>query len=114
LTPQKKGRGPLRVDYVPIGKVKPSKNNTRTHSPAQIDAIRKSIEAVGWTKPIIVDDKFEILAGHGAYMAAQQAGMTEIPIIQRSGLTNPMRLAYRNADYQQGEKLEWDTGMQAA
>ena len=114
MTLQKKGRGPLRVDYVPIGKVKPSKNNTRTHSPAQIDAIRKSIEAVGWTKPIIVDDKFEILAGHGAYMAAQQAGMTEVPIIQRSGLTSAMRRAYRIADNKLAEKSEWDTGMLAA
>jgi len=114
LTLQKKGRGPLRVDYVLIGKVKPSKNNTRTHSPAQIDAIRKSIEAVGWTKPIIVDDKFEILAGHGAYMAAQQAGMTEVPIILRAGLTSAMRRAYRIADNKLAEKSEWDTGMLAA
>lgn len=114
MTLQKKGRGPLRVDYVPIGKVKPSKNNTRTHSPAQIDAIRKSIEAVGWTKPIIVDDKFEILAGHGAYMAAQQAGMTEVPIILRAGLTSAMRRAYRIADNKLAEKSEWDTGMLAA
>jgi len=112
LTLQKKEA--LRVDYVPIGKVKPSKNNTRTHSPAQIDAIRKSIEAVGWTKPIIVDDKFEILAGHGAYMAAQQSGMTEVPIIQRSGLTSAMRRAYRIADNKLAEKSEWDTGMLAA
>lgn len=114
MTPQKKGRGPLRVDYVEIGKVKPSKNNTRTHSPEQIDAIRKSIEAVGWTKPIIVDEKYEILAGHGAYMAAQQMGEKEVPIILRAGLTSAMRRAYRIADNKLAEKSEWDTGMLAA
>lgn len=65
VSPPKKGRGPLRVDYVPIGTVKPSDKNSRKHDPHQIDKIVASIEAVGWTKPIIVDEDYEILAGHG-------------------------------------------------
>lgn len=52
VSPPKKGRGPLRVDYVPIGTVKPSDKNSRKHDPHQIDKIVASIEAVGWTKRI--------------------------------------------------------------
>ncbi len=97
LSPPKKGRGPLRVDYVPIAKVKPSEKNSRKHDPNQIDKIVASIEAVGWTKPIIVDEDYEILAGHGAYQAAQQLGMAEVPVILRAGLTAAQRRACRNS-----------------
>lgn len=65
MVPHKKGRGPLRVDYKPTNSLKPHPQNSRTHTPGQIDEIIRSIQAVGWTKPIIVDEKDEILAGHG-------------------------------------------------
>ena len=68
MAPNKKGR--LKVEYVPIRSVKPAKGNTRQHPPEQIQEIARSIEAFGWTKPIIVDERREILAGHGAYQAA--------------------------------------------
>lgn len=108
MTTPKKGRGPLRVDYLPIGKLKPHPKNARSHSPAQIDEIVRSIQAVGWTKPIIVDEKLEILAGHGAYQAAQQMGMGEVPTIMRAGLTSAQKKAYRISDNKIAEKSTWD------
>jgi len=114
LSPPKKGRGPLRVDYVPIAKVKPSEKNSRKHDPNQIDKIVASIEAVGWTKPIIVDEDYEILAGHGAYQAAQQLGMAEVPVILRAGLTSAQRRAYRIADNKIAEQSQWDNSVLAS
>lgn len=114
VSPPKKGRGPLRVDYVPIGKVKPSDKNSRKHDPHQIDKIVASIEAVGWTKPIIVDEDYEILAGHGAYQAAQQLGMAEVPVILRAGLTAAQRRAYRIADNKIAEQSQWDNSVLAS
>jgi len=109
----KKARGPLRVDYVPIGKVRPSPKNARTHTPKQVQDIARSIETVGWTKPIIVDEHFEVLAGHGALQAALQLGMTEVPTIMRSGLTAAQRRAYRLADNKLAEASSWDKGLLA-
>jgi len=114
VSPPKKGRGPLRVDYVPIAKVKPSEKNSRKHDPNQIDKIVASIEAVGWTKPIIVDEDYEILAGHGAYQAAQQLGMAEVPVILRAGLTAAQRRAYRIADNKIAEQSQWDNSVLAS
>ena len=85
MTPNKKGV--LKVEYVPIKSVKPAKGNTRVHPPEQVSQIIASIDAFGWTKPIIVDERREILAGHGALQAALQKGLTEVPIIARHGLT---------------------------
>lgn len=104
----------LAVEYVPIDSIKPSPRNTRTHPPEQITQIATSIEKNGWTKPIIVDDKGEILAGHGAHMAAQQLGHTEVPIIRRAGLTAAQKRAYRIADNKIGEGSGWDTKLLGA
>jgi DNA modification methylase len=93
--------------------VKPAKGNTRVHPPEQITEIMRSIEEFGWTKPIIVDEKREILAGHGAYQAALQMGMTEVPIIQRAGLSQAQKRAYRTADNKIGENSAWDTKLLA-
>lgn len=106
MTSNKKAR--LKVEYVPIRSVKPAKGNTRAHPPEQIQEIGRSIEAFGWTKPIIVDEKREILAGHGAYQAALQLGLTEVPIIARHGLNQAQKRAYRTADNKIGENSGWD------
>lgn len=108
MAPPKKGRGPLRVDYKPTNDLKPHPQNSRTHTPRQIDEIIRSIEAVGWTKPIIVDEKLEILAGHGAHQAALQMGLDEIPTIMRAGLTSGQKKAYRIADNRLAEQSTWD------
>lgn len=105
------GRGRLAVEYVPIDSIKPSKHNTRTHPPEQVTKIANSIKANGWTKPIIVDEKGEILAGHGAQMAALQLGEVEVPIIRRAGLTAAQKRAYRIADNKIGEGSDWDRAL---
>ncbi len=112
MTPSKKGL--LKVEYAPIRSVKPAKGNTRVHPPEQILEVCRSIEEFGWTKPIIVDEKREILAGHGAYQAALQLGMTEVPIIQRAGLNQAQKRAYRTADNKIGENSAWDTKLLAS
>lgn len=61
----KKTPDQLKVEYRPLAAVKPNPKNARTHQPKQIDKIIASMKAVGWTKPLIVDEKGEILAGHG-------------------------------------------------
>jgi len=104
----------LKVESKPIKAVKPSRTNTRVHPPEQVNQIIASIKEFGWTKPIICDEHLEILAGHGAYTAAQQMGMTEVPVIIRAGLTQAQKRAYRTADNKIGENSSWDTKLLAS
>ena len=53
------------VTYLPIGSIVPDPTNPRKHSPKQIRAIARSIEAFGFNVPILVDKANRIVAGHG-------------------------------------------------
>ena len=55
----------LVVTYRPVGDLIPDPRNARTHPKRQIDQIRASIEAFGFTNPILADDEGHIIAGHG-------------------------------------------------
>jgi ParB-like chromosome segregation protein Spo0J len=44
----------LTATYLPIGDLTPDPRNARTHPKSQIDQIRASIEAFGFTNPIPV------------------------------------------------------------
>ena len=45
----------MQVDTRPISALAPYARNARTHSPAQIDKLCKSIKEFGWTVPLYCD-----------------------------------------------------------
>ena len=72
----------LSVDYVPIVQLKPDPKNARVHSKKQIRQIAKSIESFGFNVPILIDNNFEVIAGHGRVLAAKHSAL---PRSQRFG-----------------------------
>src|SRR5712672_2172759 len=71
----------LTVTYRPLGDLIPDPRNARTHPKRQIDQIRASIEAFGFTNPVLADPEGHIIAGHGRLLAARAMGLTELPVI---------------------------------
>ena len=56
----------LKIEYIDINKITPYENNARKHQKADVEAIKKSIEAFGMNDPIGVwSDKNIIVEGHG-------------------------------------------------
>src|SRR5271156_3601834 len=55
------------VAYLPINSIVPEPNNPRKHSPEQIGAIVRSIEAFGFNAPILVDKANRVVAGMGGW-----------------------------------------------
>ena len=55
----------LHIEYRVIGDVKPLDNNPRTHSKKQVREIAASIQAFGFTNPILIDEGDQLIAGHG-------------------------------------------------
>jgi len=68
--------------------------NARTHSDDQIGQIMASLREFGWTNPVLIDEKNNIIAGHARVEAARRLGMAEIPCIVLDGLTEAQKRAY--------------------
>ena len=84
----------LIIDYVPIGDLKPYERNAKLHPKEQIQQIKSSIKDFGFNDPIAVWKDNEIIEGHGRLIAAQELGLTEVPIIRLDDLTDQQRRAY--------------------
>jgi predicted phage tail protein len=67
-----------------------------------------SIKQFGWTNPVLIDEKGEIIAGHGRVMAAEMLKMDSVPVIVLSGLTDEQKKAYRLADNRLPMNAGWD------
>ena len=86
-----------RVVWRPIGELKEFPGNPRRHPERQIAALMKSIRRF-WTNPILIDEAGTILAGHGRWEAARRLGMTEVPTVTISGLSDSEKRAVVIAD----------------
>jgi len=89
----------------------PYARNSRTHSPQQIDKIAASIREFGFLNPIIVDGRNGIVAGHGRVLAAQKLGLSELPVIDASHLSEAQKRAYVIADNRLALDAGWDNEM---
>ncbi len=98
----------LSVEYWPITRPIPSARNARTHSKSQIAEIAGSISAFGFANPILVDDRDEIVAGHGRYGAAQLLGLKRVPVIVLRGLSDTQRRQLMLADNRIAMNAGWN------
>lgn len=89
----------------------PYARNSRTHSEDQVSKIAASIKEFGFLNPVIIDGDNGIVAGHGRVMAAQKLGLTELPCIEASHLTDAQRRAYIIADNRLALDAGWDDEM---
>jgi ParB-like chromosome segregation protein Spo0J len=87
----------LAISYRAVGDLVPDPRNARTHPKRQIDQIKASIEAFGFTNPILADPDGHIIAGHGRLQAARALGLTEVPTIILPGLSDTQKRALRIA-----------------
>ncbi len=92
-----------------IADLKPYSRNARTHSKKQVRQIADSIERFGFNNPVLVSDAGEIIAGHGRVMAAKLLGMSEVPTLALSHLSETERRAYVLADNKLALNAGWDT-----
>lgn len=98
----------IKTEYKPIESLIPYAKNARTHSAEQILKLRKSIRRFGFINPVLLDEKGEIIAGHGRTLAAAKEKMKELPCIVLSHLSAAQKRMYRLADNRLAEDAGWD------
>jgi ParB-like chromosome segregation protein Spo0J len=97
-----------RLELWPIDRLRPYDRNPRTHSDEQVAKIAASMVEFGWTNPILIDESDGILAGHGRLQAAKHLGLSEVPVVQLSHLSEAQKRAYVIADNQLALQAGWD------
>lgn len=99
----------LSIEYKSPTNLKPYSQNARTHTKHQIRQIADSIEAFGFTNPVLVNAENQIVAGHGRVEAAKLLGIEELPTIRLDRLTRDQIRAYAIADNKLALNAGWDT-----
>ena len=110
---RKKTTEPVRVAVkglptVRIDELKPYENNAKIHGDEQIKQLRRSLREFGFVSPVLIDENNNLIAGHGRVEAARAEGMSEVPYVLVSDLTEAQRRAYIIADNRLAEAGEWD------
>ena len=101
----------MKITQKKVTELIPYVNNSRTHSDEQVAQIAASIKEFGWTNPILIDGDNGIIAGHGRLMAARKLGMTEVPTIELSDLSESQKKAYVIADNNLALNADWDEAL---
>lgn len=98
----------LKILNIPIEKIIPYINNSRTHSDEQIAKIASSIKEFGFNDPIAIDMLNGVIAGHGRLEAAKLLGYEEVPTIQLGHLSREQQKAYVLAHNRIALEAGWD------
>lgn len=104
-------RPSLSVTKRLISELKLPDRQVRKHSQKQIALIKKSIQRVGFTMPIVLGSGDKVLAGAARLAAAKAVGMVEVPTLSLAHLPEVDQLGYLFSDNKLQELATWDTTM---
>ncbi len=103
----------IQVVYRHLAELTPDPQNPRSHKDRQINALVRSIKALGFNIPLAVDATGKILCGHARYIAAQKLGMPEVPVIRLDHLSEQQAKAFMLADNKLSEMSHWNQSLLA-
>ena len=95
----------------PAAELRAHPGNARVHGAAQIEQIKASILAFGFTNPLLVDEDSVLIAGHGRLEAAVALGIAKVPTIVLRHLSAAQKAALRLADNRIAENATWDQAL---
>lgn len=98
----------ISIEYRDTADLKPYDKNARTHSKKQVRQIAESIKRFGFTNPILITDSSSVIAGHGRLAAAKLLGISKVPTVRLSHLSEVERRAYVLADNKLALNAGWD------
>ncbi|WP_245584088.1 site-specific DNA-methyltransferase [Rubritepida flocculans] len=95
----------------PVAELRAHPGNARVHGAVQIDQIKASMLAFGFTNPLLVDEAGVLIAGHGRLEAAVALGIEKVPTIVLRHLSAAQKEALRLADNRIAENATWDQAL---
>lgn len=98
----------MQITQAPTTSILPYPQNNRTHPDQQIERIATSIKEYGFNQPIVIDEKNEILVGHGRFLAAQKLKLASVPVLKKTNLNETQKRAYRILDNKLQNDSAWE------
>ena len=83
----------LVIEYVLTDSIRPNEYNPNRQSEQEHEMLLRSIQDNGFTQPVIVTHDGVIVDGEHRWRAAQEVGMTEIPVVTVDMTPEQMRIA---------------------
>jgi ParB-like chromosome segregation protein Spo0J len=97
-----------KVEMWDIEKIREYPTNPNRHSKEQIGLLARSMLDDGVTTPILVDEKGEIIYGHGRKRAALKNGFAQYPVVIARGWTEERKRSVRIKDNQLSKLSSFD------
>lgn len=97
----------LKIEYLPVGSLKPYEKNAKRHPADQVEHIANSIREFGFRQPLVIDKDNVLVIGHGRLLAAKKLRLDTVPCVRADDLTDEQIKALRLADNKTNES-EWD------
>lgn len=102
----------MTIRLVPIGDIKPNPNNPRIIKDEKFRKLVQSIKDFPEMlnlRPVVVNSEMVVLGGNMRLKACQAAGLTEVPTILASGLTDERQREFIIKDNVGFGEWEWET-----
>ncbi len=103
-----------KIEMLPLKRLRPAKRNARTHSKKQREKLLAIIRRFGFINPIIIDEEGNVIAGHLRLEVAKLLGMTHVPVIQITYLSELEKRALALAENRIAIDAGWDRETLAA
>lgn len=88
----------MKVEKIAIEKIVPYEKNVKRHSEQQIEKIAKSIKEVWFIQPLVVDENYVIIIGHGRFEAMKSLWNKEVDCVVLKWLSEKQKKALRIKD----------------
>lgn len=99
----------LKIEYLEIGQLQPYERNAKKHDVDDVQAICRSIEQFGFSDPIGIWGKENLIVeGHGRLEAAKNLNLDRVPCIRLDELTDEERREYMIMHNRTAELSIWD------
>jgi DNA modification methylase len=98
----------LTPRLVPVLACTPLGRETRKHSPRQLGKLAASIDRFGFVLPILIDSEQRVVAGWALVQAARQMGLSEVPAVALTDLSDAALRMLRLALNRLADDCVWD------
>jgi DNA modification methylase len=98
----------LKIEYLPTRALRTNPNNSHLHPQKQIQKLSRAIGEFGFLIPAVVDDQNILIAGHARTEAAEACGLTRVPCVRASHLSEAQKRAFAIVDNRLAQDATWD------